>query len=90
MAVMTDTDRHRAAMQWMRERVRLATNLAGLTKIDLRSAVNDTDDWIEAAQGSFNTALPEPFKSTANVTDKTLLFCYVALRRAGLLRAEED
>lgn len=65
-------------------------SLTGVTKADLRAAVDATDDWIDANQASFNTALPQPFRSNANLTQKTLLFCYVAMRRANLLRAEED
>ena len=60
-------------------------NIGAITKPDLIAAINDTDDWIEANQSAFNTALPEPFKSTATLDQKTLLFCYVAARRAGLL-----
>jgi len=52
--------------------------------------VDATDDWIEANSTSFNTALPQPFRSNATPTQKTFLLCYVAMRRAGLLRAEED
>jgi len=63
---------------------------AGITKPDLKAAVDATDDWIEANQTSFNTALPQPFRSNATLAQKTFLFCYVAMRRAGLLRAEED
>jgi hypothetical protein len=60
------------------------------TKTDLAAAVNATDDWIEANQGAFNTALPVNFRTNATLTQKTLLFCYVAMRRAGILRARED
>jgi hypothetical protein len=34
--------------------------------------------------------LPVEFRTNASATQKTLLFCYVAMRRAGLLRADED
>jgi hypothetical protein len=61
-----------------------------VTKQELRAAVDATDDWIEANQTSFNTALPQPFRGSATLAQKTFLFCYVAMRRAGLLRAEED
>lgn len=63
---------------------------AGLTKPDLAAAVAATDDWIDANQASYNTALPQPFRGTASLGLKTLVFCYVAMRRAGRLRAEED
>lgn len=87
MAVLPDLDRARTTNQWMRDS---ATTLAVCTKADLRAALNATDQWIEDNQTSFNTALPATFRNNATLAQKTLLFCYVALRRAGLLHAEED
>ena len=51
----------------------------------VRAAADATNTWIDDNQASFNAALPEPFKSTATLEQKTLLFCYVAMKRAGLL-----
>lgn len=86
MAVLSDEDRRRTWAQLMR------TGLAipGVVKADLRAAVDATDAWIEANQAAYNAALPQPFRGAAGLDEKTLLFCYVAMRRAGLLRAEED
>lgn len=80
--------RARTLAQWMRE-LDLALP-ASLTKPDLAAAVAATDDWIEVNAASFNQALPQPFRGAAGLQLKTLLFCYVALRRAGKLHAEED
>jgi hypothetical protein len=65
-------------------------SLTGVTKSELRAAIDATDQWIDDNQASFNTALPQPFRGAATTPQKTFLFCYVAMRRAGLLRAEED
>lgn len=81
------TSRLRVMAQAMRD---WASGWPGLTKADLQAAVNATDDWIEANQTSYNTALPQPFRNTATLAMKTFVFCYVAMRRAGRLRAEED
>lgn len=81
------TGRARTLAQWMRD---LKLPLTGITKPDIAAAVAATDDWIDANQASFNSALPQPFRSSANLELKTLLFCYVAMRRANRLRAEED
>lgn len=81
------TGRARTLAQFMRD---TTLSLAGVTKPDIKAAVDATDDWIDANQASFNTALPQPFRGTASLSVKTLLFCYVAMRRAGRLRAEED
>jgi hypothetical protein len=86
MAVLSDTDRWRTTAQLMRS----AIGALSVTKADLRAAVDATDTWIDNNQASYNTALPAAFKNSATLAQKTLLFCYVAMRRAGLLRAEED
>ncbi|MFG1683515.1 hypothetical protein ACGFNP_25325 [Nonomuraea sp. NPDC049269] len=49
-----------------------------------------TDSWIDGNSAAFNAALPQPFRGAATPAQKTLLFCYVAMRRHGLLKAEED
>lgn len=84
---LDETGRFRAFAQAMRN---WPGSLGGVTKAQLREAVNATDDWIEANQTSFNNALPVPFRTSASLVQKTFLFCYVAMRRANLLRAEED
>jgi hypothetical protein len=89
MAVLSAEERRRTWGHLMRS---WSAGLGGIpvNKSDLRAAVDATDDWIEANQASFNSALPQPFRGAASTPVKTLLFCYVAMRRAGLLRAEED
>lgn len=87
MAVLDATNRTRVGNEFMR---RLTETLTGVVKADLRAAVDATDSWIDSNQSSFNTALPAAFRNNATLTQKTLLFCYVAMRRAGILRAEED
>ena len=84
---LDETGRFRTFAQLMRG---WPGSLTGVTKAQLRDAVNATDDWIDANQTSFNNALPVPFRTSASLAQKTFLFCYVAMRRAGLLRAEED
>ncbi len=91
MALLDEANRSRV---WGHVLRKLA--LAGLTKADVRAAVDATDAWIDSAQGAtapatgYNSALPQPFRGTANADQKTVLFCYVAMRRAGLLKTEAD
>lgn len=66
------------------------SNWTGITKPDLQAAVNATDQWIDDNQAAFNTALPQPARGQLNLAQKTLLFCFVAMRRAGILKVEED
>lgn len=87
MALLDETGRFRVWAQFMRD---LSGTGLGVTKSELRAAINATDQWIEDNQSSFNTALPQPFRGSATLPQKTFLLCYVAMRRAGRLRAEED
>jgi len=48
---------------------------------DLVAAVQAADAWATANAASFNTALPDPFKSTATAAQKAALLAFVALRR---------
>jgi hypothetical protein len=54
------------------------------SKHELYAAIEDTDDWIDAAQSSFVAALPEPFRTESSQVEKTLLFCAVALARHSI------
>jgi hypothetical protein len=87
MAVLDATARTRTRNEWMRRQVE---TLAGVTKADLQAAVDATDTWIDSNQAAFNAALPATFRNNATLSQKTLLFCFVARRRAGDLHAEED
>jgi len=86
MAVLPELDRARTLIGLMRQE-QISGNYS---KADLRAALDATDAWIESNQASFNVALPQPFRNQATLEQKTLLFCYVALRRAGRLSVNED
>jgi hypothetical protein len=86
MAVLPTLDRDRIWRFFMRRN----KEVCNFTKADLLAAVNATDQWIDDNAGAFNTALPVAFRTNASLTQKTLLFCYVAMRRAGILKVEED
>lgn len=86
MAELPEQDRNRIWRGFMRRN----TENCGFTKEQLRAAVDACDTWIDANAASFNSSLPAAFRTTASLTQKTLLFCYVAMRRASLLRVEED
>jgi hypothetical protein len=88
VAVLPDVDRIKVWAQMMREAV--FGGLVGCTKADLRAAVDAADSWIESNSTAYNTALPQPFRGQATATQKTLLLCWVAMRRAGLHHAEGE
>lgn len=87
MAVLDATNRTRLVNEFMR---RQTDTLAGVTKADLRAAADATDAWIDGQQSAFNAALPVTARNNLTLVQKTRLFCFVAMRRAGELRAEED
>jgi hypothetical protein len=84
MAALSDADRQIAARNWIHKAFVEANATATFTYTDIKAAADATDAWIDSNQGSYNSALSAPF-SGATVQQKTLLFCVVALRRAGLL-----
>ena len=53
------------------------TKPADMVKADFRAAVIAAETWTTDNEASFNTALPNPFKSNANPTEKALLLAYV-------------
>jgi hypothetical protein len=93
MALLDETARARTWAHYLRN---LTGPISGVTKADVRAALDATDAWIESANGAaapatgYNSTLPQPFRGAASTDQKTVLFCFVAMRRAGLLRTEAD
>ena len=87
MALMSAIERFRCWAQYMRD---LPGPFGSASKADIRAAVDAVDEWVENNQTSYNTALPQPFRNQATTLQKSLLLCYVVMRRVGRLRAEED
>lgn len=84
MAALSEADRQDVTNRLQRLAQWLA-HACGITKAELKAAVDATDTWIDSNQTSFNNALPAAAKNNLNLTQKTILFCYVAMKRAGLL-----
>lgn len=97
MAKLDATNRQRIAFAMMRRIKNFDLSIVAgglfpntLEKPDLVAAINAIDDWTDAATASFVAALPQPFKSASTADQKTVIFVYVLLRRAGLLKVAED
>ena len=82
MAELSEVDRQRIWRGIMRHWSRLLES-ADFSNVDFKAAVDATDIWIDANQVSYNTALPNPFKTNATQAQKTLLFCVVAAMRVN-------
>jgi hypothetical protein len=53
----------------------------GITKADLRAAINAADDWANTNTTSYNTALPLPARTSLTTAQKALLLNFVITRR---------
>ena len=80
MAVLTNADRQELWAEYMRFSSNTREEI-GLSKDELRTAVDATDDWINANQASFNDALPIAAKSNLTQKQKVRLFLEVAQKR---------
>ncbi len=85
MAVLTAEEKRIVAQKFVRRAYKTLDKTADLTADDVLAAIQPTEDWIINNQASYNTDLPTTFKNTATLQEKTLLFCYVAMKQAGLI-----
>jgi len=63
--------------------MRVNTEAIGITKVDLRAAVDAIDTWIDANAASLNSAIPQPARGALSTAQKARLLALVALKRYG-------
>lgn len=85
MTVLSDSDRLDGTVRLINKLFVDANSTANMDTVAIRAAFDAADSWADANSASFNTALPTTFKNTASVTQKSLLLCYVVMKRAGLI-----
>lgn len=80
MAVLSDSDRARL---WRGIQRYWSAQLipCGITKADVRAAINAADDWLNANAASYNSALPQPARGTLTTAQKALILVMAALAR---------
>lgn len=76
MAVLGDSERFEVWAQIMRE-----LPMPGVTKPELRAAVNALDTWLNDNAAAANAALPQPARGALTVKQKAALLSYVIARR---------
>lgn len=86
MAVLPDTDRNRIIRYFMRQQL----GACSFTKAELQAAVNAIDSFLDDNASTLNQALPAAFRGSASSAQKAAVYGFVAMRRAGLLKVEED
>jgi hypothetical protein len=81
MAVMTLEQRTTCAHDLMRDVSRDRSQIAGLTKAELRAAVDALDAWLSANAAAINTAIPQPARGMLTTPQKAQLLGRVILAR---------
>lgn len=80
MAVLTDPDRAAVTADWQR----INTDPVGVTKPDLRAALNAVDDWLDANESALNTAIPQPARAQLTTKQKAHLLMFVIRKKYGV------
>lgn len=84
MAVLSQAARQQIWRGLMRYASANGIILAGITKTDLRAAVDAADSWVDTNAASYNSALPATFRNNASAAQKSLLLVAVILARYGV------
>jgi hypothetical protein len=75
VAVMNAADRAECHGNYMRNPD--VGELYGLSKIDLRAAIDAADDWVNANAAAFNSAMPLPARTALSTPQKARLLLWV-------------
>jgi hypothetical protein len=81
MAVLSDADRATVHAEYMRDRSQVRDVFFGVTKADLRAAVNGLDDYLNTNASAINTAIPQPARANLTAPQKAVLLQFVVSRR---------
>lgn len=81
MAVLTNGQRAAVTADFQRDKSFLRETVSGLTKPDLRAAVNAIDDWCDLNAAALNLAIPLPARTALTAQQKLDMFLRVVSRR---------
>lgn len=81
MAVLTNAQRAAVSADFQRDKSAARETIAGLTKPDIRAAVDAIDDWCDTNAAALNAAIPLPARTALNAQQKLDLFLRVVSRR---------
>lgn len=79
MAALIDQDRFDLMAQLMRDIAFVSAS--GVTKADLRAAVDAIDSYLNTNASAINTAIPQPARANLSIPIKALLLMYVVQKR---------
>jgi len=77
MAVLADADRRDVWAEFMRD----PDGTMGLTKADLRAAVDALDNFLHTNAAAINTTIPQPARGALTTTQKAKLLQFVIQKR---------
>jgi len=81
MAVLATQDRIDLWAELMQELSREREVIAGLTKADLKAAVDALDDWLNTNAAAINTAIPQPARANLTTSQKARLLARIIHKR---------
>lgn len=82
---LTDEELTEGMRHWVRKIFVEMGGTATMTTVDIKVAFAAVDAWVDDNQISYNSALPEPFKSTATAEQKAMLLCFVVMKQTGII-----
>lgn len=82
MAILTDAGRT-AIWKDFGEEISRARDGVGITKAQLKAAVDAIDSWIDANALSLNSAIPQPARGALSASQKARILALVVHRRYG-------
>ena len=89
MAVFTNADKLAVAKQFYEKHFQFQPGATTpWTKVQLSSAIDSMNNWADTNQANFLSTLATDapiFSGASSGTQKSILFAYVILRRAGLI-----
>lgn len=81
MAVLSDADRALCYSAFIQEIGSLREPFNGITKTDLRAAVNALDDFLVTNAATINAAIPQPARASLTTAQKARLLRWVVYYR---------
>ena len=81
MAVLSDSERAALSARFQSDGSAAREVFAGLTKAQLRAAIDAADSWAESNAASYNSALPVAARTNLTASQKAKLLMYVIRRR---------
>lgn len=79
MAVLIDQDRFDLMAEMMRDIAFISAS--GVTKADLRAAVDAIDSYLNTNASAINSAIPQPARANLSTPIKALLMMFVVQKR---------